>query len=396
MEDDHVVLLQMPAAGKRRLALAAVFDGHGGKQVAAYCRRVLPMELVSTKGFAHRNFDSAFRQCFHRIDRMIASSMNLSGDDSGCTAVVALIDFTGDALKCHVAHVGDSRAILCRGKEAVQLTKDHKPFDKLERERIESAGGFVNGVGRVNGNLNLSRALGDLKYKRNQLRLPKDQIISAEPDVCECILCEEDSFLLLACDGIFDVMNSGQAIEFVRERLARSEPLQAICEEMLNACLCPDPAKSPRGCDNMSVIVLTFHQGLIGAVYEASTHMPRFNFATFTDNSRPGRLVLAPSADAPSNGKPMPYPPLAPPAHSPLGVAPQPPAEEHAVMPPTPDHAGEGYTGEGTGTQIFGIIPHRIQMHHDSGRGSWRCTQCCVLNDMIKDSCWGCGEAAPL
>jgi serine/threonine protein phosphatase PrpC len=64
-----------------------------------------------------------------------------------------------------VANAGDSRAVLCRGGRAIALTEDHKPFQDREMERIRKAGGFVTEQGRVNGNLNLSRSIGDLKYK---------------------------------------------------------------------------------------------------------------------------------------------------------------------------------------------------------------------------------------
>lgn len=66
----------------------------------------------------------------------------------------------------YVANAGDSRAYIYSGKKVVELSKDHKPDDELERKRIEGAGGFVL-EGRVNGNLNLSRAIGDLEYKKN-------------------------------------------------------------------------------------------------------------------------------------------------------------------------------------------------------------------------------------
>ncbi len=65
---------------------------------------------------------------------------------------------------------GDSRAVLCRGATALALSEDHKPSHASERARIMAAGGFlseIGGITRVNGNLNLSRAIGDLRYKMN-------------------------------------------------------------------------------------------------------------------------------------------------------------------------------------------------------------------------------------
>ena len=66
--------------------------------------------------------------------------------------------------KLYVANAGDSRCVLCRGKETVSLTEDHKPTNPEEERRIKAAGGFVS-EGRINGGLNLSRAIGDMNYK---------------------------------------------------------------------------------------------------------------------------------------------------------------------------------------------------------------------------------------
>ena len=84
-------------------------------------------------------------------------------------------------------------------------------MQETERSRIEAAGGTVNdvgGVARVNSNLNLSRAIGDLKYKLNTSLPPEQQIITAHPDVRIFELTPEDKFFILACDGIWDVMSN--------------------------------------------------------------------------------------------------------------------------------------------------------------------------------------------
>lgn len=85
-----------------------------------------------------------------------------------------------------MANAGDSRAVLCRaGGRAEALSFDHKPQQDRELNRINNAGGFVNQFGRVNGNLNLSRSIGDLKYKQVPGIHPSGQMITAEPDIVE-------------------------------------------------------------------------------------------------------------------------------------------------------------------------------------------------------------------
>ena len=101
---------------------------------------------------------------------------------AGCTAVVAVL--LGRTLT--VANAGDSRAVLCRaGGTAEPLSFDHKPQQPREMNRINNAGGFVNRFGRVNGNLNLSRSIGDLKYKQVPGIAPADQMVTAQPDILQ-------------------------------------------------------------------------------------------------------------------------------------------------------------------------------------------------------------------
>ena len=98
------------------------------------------------------------------------------GSDSGCTAVVALL--RKDELV--VANAGDSRCVLCRDGKAIDLSIDHKPEDDEERRRIEGAGGKVTADGRVNGGLNLSRALGQYLSHRPyifQVETPEGTLI---------------------------------------------------------------------------------------------------------------------------------------------------------------------------------------------------------------------------
>jgi hypothetical protein len=98
---------------------------------------------------------------------------------AGATAVVAVV--IGKTIA--VANAGDSRAVLCRDGNAFPLSYDHKPQQERELTRIRNAGGFVNQYGRINGNLNLSRSIGDLKYKQVPHVLIAEQMITAEPDI---------------------------------------------------------------------------------------------------------------------------------------------------------------------------------------------------------------------
>lgn len=180
------------------------------------------------------------------------------GNDSGCTAVVALL--VGREL--YVANAGDSRCVVCRDGKAIEMSYDHKPEDEIERTRINKAGGRVTQDGRVNGGLNLSRAIGDHAYKTNKDLPLSDQMISPVPDVKKLTIDpEKDSFVLLACDGIWNSLSSQETVDFVNDRLEKKNAkhdtnyLTNIIKELFDHCLAPDTMGDGTGCDNMTAVI---------------------------------------------------------------------------------------------------------------------------------------------
>jgi protein phosphatase 1G len=177
------------------------------------------------------------------------------GVDSGTTACVAVIKEN----TIYVANAGDSRCVLCReGDVAFDLSADHKPEDTKEKDRIEKAGGKITGDGRVNGGLNLSRAIGDHFYKKNTTLPLKDQMITSLPDICVETLRPTDKFLVLACDGIWNSMNSQEVVDFISLRLKNGVSAVKICEQLCDRCLAPSTAGDGTGCDNMTAIIVQF------------------------------------------------------------------------------------------------------------------------------------------
>ncbi|EAA11252.5 AGAP006171-PA [Anopheles gambiae str. PEST] len=184
------------------------------------------------------------------------------GKDSGCTAVVALLH--GKDL--YVANAGDSRCVVCRNGKALEMSFDHKPEDTVEYQRIEKAGGRVTLDGRVNGGLNLSRAIGDHGYKMNKSLPAEEQMISALPDIEKITVGPEDEFMVLACDGIWNFMTSEQVVQFVQERINKpGMKLSKICEELFDHCLAPHTRGDGTGCDNMTAIIVQFKPNFTGA-----------------------------------------------------------------------------------------------------------------------------------
>ncbi len=202
---------------------------------------------------------------FVRAARLPHTDPNYTNDPSGCTAVTAFIKTNAKDPKrierVFVANAGDSRCVLSRGGGVLEMSTDHKPTLDSERQRIENAGGYVS-WGRVNGNLALSRAIGDFEFKRS-FELPvEQQIVTAFPEVLEKEVLEaEDEFLVLACDGIWDCLSSQDVVDIVRRSVANGKELRDICEDLMDRCLAPDSDTGGIGCDNMTVCVVALLNG---------------------------------------------------------------------------------------------------------------------------------------
>ncbi|KAF7488466.1 Putative protein phosphatase [Sarcoptes scabiei] len=176
--------------------------------------------------------------------------------ESGSTAIVAIIR----ANTVYVGNIGDSRCVISRNGKAIDLSQDHKPEDKIEKDRILNAGAEIID-GRVNGGLNLSRAFGDHIYKTKEDLSDREQMIVALPDIETFeIDWDSDQFLFLACDGIWNSMNSQEVVDFINERLRDDKSLKEICEELFKACLAPNTNGDGSGCDNMTCILIQLHK----------------------------------------------------------------------------------------------------------------------------------------
>ena len=175
------------------------------------------------------------------------------GKDSGCTAVIALIK---DNL-LYVANAGDSRCVLSRGGEAIEMSHDHKRTSEIEYNRIKKAGGRVTSDGRVNGGLSLSRALGDHSYKTNKELTLEEQMITALPDIKTIELRPKDDFIVIACDGIWNSMNSKEVVDYINEEMKKEKKLSKICDSLFFKCLAEDTHNSDSsGCDNQTAIII--------------------------------------------------------------------------------------------------------------------------------------------
>ncbi|KAL4332244.1 hypothetical protein GQ457_07G037250 [Hibiscus cannabinus] len=212
------------------------YRGHGGARAAEYVKHHLFSNLIKHPKFIS-DTKSAIADAYNHTDSEFLKSENNQIRDAGSTASTAIL--VGDRLL--VANVGDSRAVICRGGNAVAVSRDHKPDQIDERKRIENAGGFVMWAGtwRVGGVLAVSRAFGDRQLK---------QYVVADPEIQEEKVDSSLEFLILASDGLWDVVSNEEAVAIVKPI---QDPAQAAKQLMQEA--------SQRGsADNITCVVVRF------------------------------------------------------------------------------------------------------------------------------------------
>uniref|UniRef100_A0A915BBU8 PPM-type phosphatase domain-containing protein n=1 Tax=Parascaris univalens TaxID=6257 RepID=A0A915BBU8_PARUN len=268
MEDAHVVKIPMSDEPPfSEWSFFAVFDGHAGTKAAQHSAENILKTLLATAQFrkvvqkmsekpaimdeeTRKLLAEGIKCGFLNLDAKMLER-NEQGEDnerSGTTAICAIVTPT----HIFLANLGDSRAVLSRRDQVAFGTEDHKPFVPKERDRIVNAGGSVM-IQRVNGSLAVSRALGDFEYKAVPGLNVTQQLVSPEPDVYTIPRNPEvDEFLLLACDGIYDVMDNAELCDFVQSRLRITDDLSNVANQILDACL----SKGSR--DNMTVILVCF------------------------------------------------------------------------------------------------------------------------------------------
>lgn len=291
-EDAHAITFAGEAAA------FWVFDGHRGDLASKFAAETFPKELGTLTH--HLLSDKRIIHSFKSVDRKLRNFLSSPIDgrirSAGSTVVGALAARMCDGTySAKLANCGDSRGVIIRAPHeeedsaaAIQIrlpesldiirkmqnaswsqdaswlpewpavveTIDHKPGLWAERARIEAAGGTVCGgrCARLDGNLAVSRGLGDFDFKGDCRRSAAEQKVSCLPDIYEVRGLRPGSVLLLACDGLWDVISSEDAATFVRERLQRQPAmtLGEIAEELIEFSL------EEKSGDNVTVLLAQF------------------------------------------------------------------------------------------------------------------------------------------
>jgi len=257
MEDAHIVV---PSINERfpEAALFGVFDGHSGEAAAQFLKEELPQRISQLDDPTN---EEQLCKCVQQLDADFCKNVKIRGQGSTCTfcIVYPCKDKKGH-FEIIAVNVGDSRSFLVHTDGSIQpLTEDHKPDLPGEEARIRAAGGFVH-VSRVDGQLAMSRAIGDWGYKSNPNLAPDQQKVIAVPQITRATAAPSD-VLVICCDGLVEQMTSEEAGKRFREHLTaqRAETKQ---EDLAQACYdinLLSLAKNSK--DNHSVMAIAFEDG---------------------------------------------------------------------------------------------------------------------------------------
>ena len=269
-----------------------VYDGHGGAEASAYLSSTLHINvsesleeiapaLNSLLDEESKGNDAAKKIAINETNKLVMETIKQAftyTDDTfiktsefcqhGSTATTVLL--LGTRLYC--ANTGDSRTMLCRNFGAVPLTTDHKPSREDEATRIRNAGGFVIS-NRVMGELAVSRAFGDADFKKGIQSIIDEEggsssginaeaqqdwdkpLIGAEPEIEVVNIRKGDQFLLLACDGLFDVFSYDEIVDFVKDNMEKHGDAQRCCQNLTFEAI-----RKRNSRDNVSVILIILNK----------------------------------------------------------------------------------------------------------------------------------------
>jgi serine/threonine protein phosphatase PrpC/Leucine-rich repeat (LRR) protein len=256
MEDSHIINNRIETSRGFYIQLYAIFDGHSGVSTANYVAKHLSSTLIQ----AFNNCDTyeqyldksliehdILKTAIEKVDAQIKDNQF----KDGATAIIVMV--IGN--RCTVANIGDSRVVLVEQKEqfiiGTRVTVDHKPTTLSERRRIKKLGGIVH-EGRINGYA-ISRAFGDHRER---------PFITLEPFITHFELDpNKHKFLILACDGVWDVVSDQTAAELVNSTWNKLESESSSSQSKLSLCsaILRDYAFAIKSLDNISCIVLKFN-----------------------------------------------------------------------------------------------------------------------------------------
>ena len=203
--------------------------------------------VINLKNTLTQNASSRSISTNLSLDNLVASEMET-------TANIMLIK-NGTI---YIANVGDSLSVMYKHKKAYNLNREHQTIIETEKERVIQSGANIVGY-RINGMLNLTRAIGDLKFKSNFSLKRHEQSVIALPEITKIEDTDGIDFIIMGCDGVWDCVKRQAVCDFV-DRQIRENPdknLSDILKLIFDRCVSPVSGVI-LGTDNMSCIIVQF------------------------------------------------------------------------------------------------------------------------------------------
>ncbi|KYO02084.1 protein phosphatase, putative [Plasmodium reichenowi] len=228
----------------------AIYDGHNGDNAVNIVQKLLHIHMYYY--FINGNgLENSLKYSFEETDNYLCKNIinikeeNHSNYSSGTTACVSVI-FKN---MLYVANIGDSRCIISKNGRAIVLTVDHRAsINKKEEDRILKSGGILDDEGYLGGCLGVCRGFGSFHKKTKE----KLKGLICEPDIFHIKLTDDDEFLIICCDGIFDVITSQEAVNTVKNSLIQSRDANTAAQALCQL------AYKKKSLDNLSVLVVIF------------------------------------------------------------------------------------------------------------------------------------------
>jgi serine/threonine protein phosphatase PrpC len=242
-EDRHNIILNINGDDQdiNNINFFGIYDGHGGSNVSRY------LEANISSYYTNKNFSYPFDNNYHnQVFQIVQNQLlkNTYGYSNGSTCLLNIMYKYNNDIHMNIINLGDSRlTIVYTNGESKQVTTDHKPNDPNEKSRLEKMGGEVykdsESVFRI-GDLSLSRAFGDGDNA---------PYISQKPDIFLKKITSQTKYIVMACDGLWDVIDSGDLAKIINDLIKTKKP-ENIAVELANYAL------EKGSTDNVSIIVI--------------------------------------------------------------------------------------------------------------------------------------------
>lgn len=251
-EDKHNIIKNIDGRepNMAKLNYYGIYDGHGGKFVSKFLSENF-YKYFMDKRTEYPLKKRDVNRAYNFFQDLLRTKYKSNATNTGSTCLVVLHFIKNNNEYLNVLNLGDCRCVVCSNNIAIPLTKDHKPDKPEEENRIKQLGGEIvfDGYDYRIKDLSVSRSFGDLSA---------EPYIGVEPDLFEHMVTSKDKFMIMACDGLWDVMENQEAVDFVLRSCYDMKTNTRINDKLNMAKRLADRAIEKGSGDNVSVVVIFF------------------------------------------------------------------------------------------------------------------------------------------